>query len=188
MTATKKRTGRPPKPPRPGQKSSLGLKVTAEIKRRIDTEAMRQGRTQSQEAEWRLARSFDRQDLLDEVLTIAYGKQIAALLIVMGSVLRRYAGQPKDGKPPKDDAHWLDDPVVYQQAAHVVAGLAMQFSKHKSVLKPDTLSKWYQEQTVIALIGTLSNLRNSTDERWTRVRENLGELMKNLPTHPEDDQ
>ncbi len=61
MTA---RRGRPTKAPPPGRKASLGLKVTARLKARIERAAYENGRTQSQEAEARLARSFDAEDFL----------------------------------------------------------------------------------------------------------------------------
>ena len=66
-----KRIGRPTKAPKAGDRVSLGLRVTAEIKSRLDAAAMISGRSQSQEAELRLEQSF-RDDgieaLLQEVL------------------------------------------------------------------------------------------------------------------------
>lgn len=50
--------GRPIKAPTPGTRVSLGLKVTPEIKRRLDQAARDSGRTQSQEAELRIEQSF----------------------------------------------------------------------------------------------------------------------------------
>jgi hypothetical protein len=48
----KKRIGRPPrKPPTRGTRVSLGLKVTAAVKRHLDSALRTSGRTQSQEAE-----------------------------------------------------------------------------------------------------------------------------------------
>lgn len=81
------RKGRPPKTPSPGERVSLGLKVTAEIKARLDRAAQTTGRTQSQEAEFRLESTFNRQDLLSEVLTLAYGKEAAGLLMLIGLVM-----------------------------------------------------------------------------------------------------
>jgi hypothetical protein len=62
--AARKRIGRPPKTPKPGERVSLGLKVTADIKRRLDEEANKSGRTQSQQAELMIERSFAEQDAL----------------------------------------------------------------------------------------------------------------------------
>ncbi len=57
------RRGRPTKDPKPGQKASLGLKVTADLKKRLEMAAKQSGRTQSQEAEVRLERTFTDDDL-----------------------------------------------------------------------------------------------------------------------------
>ncbi|MGO7259023.1 hypothetical protein ACCT32_36365, partial [Rhizobium brockwellii] len=59
MTNEEKRIGRPIKEAEPGKRVSLGLKVTAAIKSKLDKAAREVGRTQSQEAEVRLERSFD---------------------------------------------------------------------------------------------------------------------------------
>lgn len=59
-----KRIGRPLKIAVLGKRYSLGLKVTGDIKRRLDQEARSSGRTQSQEAEYRLERSFWLDDML----------------------------------------------------------------------------------------------------------------------------
>lgn len=83
--------GRPTKSPKPGTKASLGLKVTASLKAQLEHEAARNGRTQSQEAEARLERSFDRQGLLPEILSANYGEQIGALIFVIGRIAQTIA-------------------------------------------------------------------------------------------------
>lgn len=55
--------------PKPGERVSLGLKVTADIKSRIDAAAKASGRTQSQEAELRIERSFWLDDAIAAGLT-----------------------------------------------------------------------------------------------------------------------
>jgi predicted transcriptional regulator len=75
MNQNQKRMGRPLKAAQPGKRVSLGLKVTPEIKARLDEAARANGRTQSQEAEYRLERSFERQDLLPEILSLASGER-----------------------------------------------------------------------------------------------------------------
>ena len=54
-----KRKGRPTKPPREGERIMLGVRVTPAMKRQIDEEARKSGRSLSQEAEIRLERSFE---------------------------------------------------------------------------------------------------------------------------------
>ena len=58
---TQKRAGRPKRQPNPGERVPLGLRVTPELKTRLDDAANQSGRSQSQEAELRLEQSF-RQD------------------------------------------------------------------------------------------------------------------------------
>ena len=62
MTAAFKRIGRPIKPALPGERRSLGLRVTAATKALIEALARASGRTQSQEVEFLVERclQYDR--------------------------------------------------------------------------------------------------------------------------------
>lgn len=72
-----------------GERVPLSLRVTPEMKRRLDAAAEQSGRSQSQEAELRLERTFDRQGLLFEILALAYGSERIALdLIWLGGSMR----------------------------------------------------------------------------------------------------
>lgn len=53
-----KKIGRPTKLPPKGFRASLGLKVTRGLKQRLEAAAAKSGRTQSQEAEFRIEQSF----------------------------------------------------------------------------------------------------------------------------------
>jgi hypothetical protein len=64
MTHGTKRIGRPLKAPAKGKRVSLGLKVTAEVKRHIDSAARASGRTQSQEAEHLIERALQYDQML----------------------------------------------------------------------------------------------------------------------------
>jgi hypothetical protein len=54
-----KRMGRPTKAPVAGERVSLGLRVTAAVKSRLERAAVKSGRSLSQEAEWRLESSLE---------------------------------------------------------------------------------------------------------------------------------
>ena len=72
MTKTvkpKKRIGRPTKKPKPGQRVPLGLRVTPRMKRQLEQAATKNGRSLSQEAEFRLEMSLS----ADHQLILAYG-------------------------------------------------------------------------------------------------------------------
>lgn len=76
MAERKKRIGRPTKPGTAGQRNPLGLRVTAETKRRLEAAALKSGRSQSQEAEFLIE-----QALLEEE---AYGgRELHGLLRLM---------------------------------------------------------------------------------------------------------
>jgi TraY domain len=116
-----KRAGRPTKQAEAGTKVSLGLKVTADTKSRLEEEASKSGRTQSQEAEFRIERSLDRLHLLPEVLELAYGTELAGLLISIAEAMNQaqLAGQItslEDHPRWSDDAFSFDTVVVAAQA------------------------------------------------------------------------
>ncbi len=67
--AKEKRIGRPTKPPAEGERVSLGLRVTADVKRKLEGAAIKKGRSISQEAEFRLEMSLSS----DRQLILAYG-------------------------------------------------------------------------------------------------------------------
>jgi DNA end-binding protein Ku len=85
--------------------------VTAELKRRLDTAADQSGRSQSQEAEFRLERSFDHQDLLSEALTLAYGRKFAGIIMALGFVMD---GAARSRQMTKD---WTQEPESFERAA-----------------------------------------------------------------------
>src|SRR5258707_6304331 len=84
--------GRPYKPATAGQRSSLGLRVTAEIKDLLDSAAMKNGRTQSAEAEARLELTFRAERQLDQALETIFGQRTAGLVMLLAHVMRA-AGQ-----------------------------------------------------------------------------------------------
>jgi hypothetical protein len=79
MTKASKRLGRPFKPPLKGKRVSLGLKVTADVKRHIDAAARASGRTQSQEAE----------RLIEQALT--YNRMLEAMRTSLPEIQQRNA-------------------------------------------------------------------------------------------------
>jgi hypothetical protein len=166
--------GRPTQEATPGTKVSLGLTVTADLKARLDQEAQRTGRTQSQEAQWRLELSFDRQDLLDEVLTLAYGPQTAALLSVLG-----HAVSMIERRNDKEDC--LTTPKGYTDVATAIDTIVKALNpggrgfppKIEPLAKLD-LSNWGQ----MCASGAIQAIRSATGSHWDTVRRNLGEMAE----------
>ncbi len=124
-----KRLGRPKRKPKPGERVPLGLRVTAETKQRLDDAAEQSGRSQSQEAELRLERSFERQDVADEVLTATYGRELAGLLTVLGRTMKDtgvHAGFMAS-RTPEGASNWLGNPYAFDQAAKAVKTILEAF-------------------------------------------------------------
>jgi hypothetical protein len=78
-----KRVGRPTKQPVSGERVSLGLRVTAEIKSALDNAAAMSGRSQSQEAEWRLQNSLES----DKHLMLVQGHRATPVVFHEGKML-----------------------------------------------------------------------------------------------------
>lgn len=79
MATEKRRLGRPPKIAPAGTRASLGLKVTAAVKQRIDAAAHESGRTQSQEAERLIELALQWEQQMAAVRKVAHGSTHAAL-------------------------------------------------------------------------------------------------------------
>jgi hypothetical protein len=107
-----KRLGRPPKAPTPGKRVALGLKVTSEIKQRLDEEARKSGRTQSQQAELMIERSFTQEAAFG-------GAEMRQMAYLMASSFA-LAGQPD----------WITNPLAYGRGvAAVLDSLLRAFPK-----------------------------------------------------------
>jgi hypothetical protein len=65
-----RRIGRPTVPAKSGEKATLTLRVTADIKTRLETAAVQSGRSLSAEAEQRLERSFEHDDIVGRIDTL----------------------------------------------------------------------------------------------------------------------
>lgn len=111
-----RKVGRPGREPRPGERVPLGLRVTPDLKRRLDGAAMRSGRSQSQEAEFRLASSFDREDLLREVLSLRFGDEVASWLLTLGLAAEGVGGHCFRMKHTRDAETWAADGFAVKQA------------------------------------------------------------------------
>src|SRR5690348_2782997 len=117
MASTRKR-GRPRKPATPGERSALGLRVTPQIKERLDGTARQHGRTQSQEAERRIELTFRAEDQFEQGLELIFGRQLGGLLTLLGHVIReagRSAGFTSSNTLEGAEG-WMSNPYAFDQA------------------------------------------------------------------------
>lgn len=83
----KRRVGRPTSAPKKGEKATISIRVTPQLKARLDRASTASDRSLSQEAELRLEQTFRDQDALLSAMELAYGQSLAGLLQVVGAVM-----------------------------------------------------------------------------------------------------
>src|SRR5262245_9556776 len=82
-----RKPGRPRQEPEPGERVQLSFRITPELKRRLGETAEHNGRSQSQEAELRIERSFAREDLLVDALYLRYSREAAGIVLAVGEIM-----------------------------------------------------------------------------------------------------
>ena len=100
---------------------ALSLRVAPETRARLIADAERKGHSLTQEAGSRLEQSFRDDDVVIEVLSRAYGPEIAGILLLLAATLRNVgpmAGFNWGG--PRGYYDWFNLPQAYNQAANAV--------------------------------------------------------------------
>src|ERR1039458_9169921 len=86
--AHKRPRGRPAQPEGVRRRRNLTLRIRAETKAALERDAAANGRSLSEEAEMRLDHSFRAEGMLDQVLDLALGRQVAGLTLLLARVMR----------------------------------------------------------------------------------------------------
>jgi hypothetical protein len=125
VTAGARQRGRPTKPAKKGEKTTLSLRVTPSLKERLDSAGDLSGRNLSQEAEIRLERSFHEQDLLISALDLAFGTETTALLLIFGEAIRSATTTARFSTTFALEVatEWTSDPYAYGEAAKAIAAV-----------------------------------------------------------------
>ena len=88
MTRSSNKKSKGGRPRNAVRRVPLSLRVTPEVRSRLEEQANQSGRSISQEAEFRLEQSFKREDLLPDVLALAYGEPLAGFLMALGETIK----------------------------------------------------------------------------------------------------
>jgi hypothetical protein len=162
----------------------------------------------SQEAEIRLDKSFEHQDLLPGVLSLAFGPEVAALAIgiaALMSTVGREAASPNFASKGTQD--WIDNPYAFQQAVDAaqlflekvrpkgkVVPPSFEFVRSHFHLRGDVighLEKYERERAskhvkalVSAIIGRSD--KKTYKEDAARIRVVSADLVKRLSLNPEE--
>ena len=179
----------------PAKRVPLSLRVTPQLKARLDAAAAETGRSQTQEIEFRLEQSFDRTDLIFDAMKLGYGAEAAGLILLMARAMTdagRLSGF-KNGSVKLPGSRWVDDPFAYEQAQKAAATVLkelrpskqppkseaegdLRFIENMNTLMRTTNSsswgEWFGRNVLNALNGNETTL---TDTRWIeRMKEMLG--------------
>jgi hypothetical protein len=189
----RKRMGRPLKAPEPGKRMSLGLKVTPQIKEKLDRAARENGRTQSQEAEIRLEQSFNAEDRVWQSLEARFGARQAGLLLMIGDLMRMagiMAIKSEVGAYP--DIAWLNQHNSVENARDAVSRFLTIVIPTDDRPRRDEgdleLDRGLTEETIRMWVEEISGIKTKDGDeypdlrRWAKqMRDLLGdELAKRL--------
>ncbi len=176
MAKQTRRTGRPPSTPGQPKRSAFNTRLRAKIKKRLEFEAERAGRSLSEEIEIRLEQSFRDEDALIEAFG---GRHTDGVLKVMGSLAAHI--QTRTGKSASDD--WKTG---------VAIGRAWKRLIHDWLPKPP--AKWIAEAEWRS--GAMSDaperpkepirggllVPRAPEEEWETYRRRLQKYQKKLET------
>lgn len=102
------RRGPKPEGPFKDQRLTLTTRITEAMRAKIEDAATASGRSLSQEIELRLDRSFQTQDFLADAQRLAYGRQGATFLRLIGEFVRAGASRALTV-----ESDWLSDATAY---------------------------------------------------------------------------
>ena len=187
MSEKKRKPGRPGRPRTVGERVPLGLRVSTELKTKLDGAAKASGRSQSQEAELRLEQSLKSEEALYKTLDLAYGHELTAIILAVARALHLTGTRAVFvGDMTKVDAKdWMLDPYAFDQAARAANVTLEAFRPRGKVevphemaphfnVPPDKLEVLGEEfaQSVLAAIRNFP--KTNKPEEWARpIRERL---------------
>ena len=157
MKSKRQHPGRPTAPAKPGERATVSLRLTAETKTKLEAAAKTQGRPFSHEAEKRLERSFETQDLLPDVLSLVFGPRLAGILIATGLAMRD-SGQDAAISNPS----WLDDPTAFDHAIRAGVATLEAFRPNGDIQEKDFVItaqawQWSEEKRLRAVKNQVDN-------------------------------
>src|SRR5262249_26486054 len=113
--------GRPRAARKAGERATLSLRITAALFEKLDADAKAKGRALSNEAEARLESSFQDQDRARFFADFYFGRELSALLEIVGRALRdagthaAHLSTRGDGPP-----NWIENPYAFAVAVEAL--------------------------------------------------------------------
>jgi hypothetical protein len=142
--ADKPRGGRPRAREVDEPREFVGFTAPAHQARMIEAAAKANGRSKSLECSTRLARSFERQELLPDALQLTFGRGLAAAILLVGSAMnnagRRCAAAAAGSLDAQDT--WMRHPYAFDQATRAARFVLKGLRPAGVVEMPKVDSAW----------------------------------------------
>ena len=110
-------------PRAPSDTVDLKVRMREPLRAALERAAKEYGSSMNAEAVRRLEASFEKSNMLGEVMSLAYGRELAGILMTIGMALREVgpASALVRGKPLEARGQWLNDAHGFDQAALAVS-------------------------------------------------------------------
>ncbi|UYO37483.1 hypothetical protein KQX62_12010 [Rhodopseudomonas palustris] len=184
-----------------GKRYPLNMRTTFEVRQQLENAARNSGRSLTQEAEYRIDRTFQTERLLSDVLSLAYGPRLAGLLLAIGDAAKDTVVSISLNK--LDDVtgmKWVDDPSAYDQVAKAVSEIVEAFRPEGEIPEPGAIPAppegmdaafgkiiWMHNNGIMGVAsaqGRLARLRGTLDVeddgRLEEQRKLLGHLVQRI--------
>jgi hypothetical protein len=110
-----KQRGRPRLEPGIAKRASFNTRLRPALKLALETAAKQEGRSLSEEIEFRLERSLDDERHLADALELGFGRQVAGLMLAIGYVIKNTAPARRPG-----EIGWLSNPEAFRTVVEAI--------------------------------------------------------------------
>jgi len=178
----------PGRPPSPGERVPLGLRVTRETKLRLAQASHASGRSQSQEAEFRLEHTFNSQSTLFDALDLAYGRPWTGLLLLLAQAAQLTGTRALSLSAFNFEGceDWVNDPYSYDQAVRAMTFALEAFRPRGKIVPPveryglpdeswERLGEGYARMVLGSLNG--DDIKGTDSTVVGAIRQRLAKLM-----------
>ena len=107
--------GRPPLDPGIAKRASFNTRLRPALKLALETAAKQEGRSLSEEIEFRLERSLDDERHLADALELGFGRQVAGLMLAIGYVIKETVPARRPG-----EIGWLSNPEAFHAVVEAI--------------------------------------------------------------------
>jgi hypothetical protein len=162
--------------------------MAPESKARIERAARESGRSMAQEIELRLEQSFERETQAQHFSDLYFGRELAALLEMIGRAMRDTGAHTAAHSASRGDGsrNWLENPYGFDRAIRAVAKVLDALRPPGKVVVPARLSEPEIRLADAIASGLLSDIahehvEDDFMEEWARgLRGRLGRLRERL--------